>query len=401
MPKFKKEKPTTEVRKFSCSACGLYTDSTTSRMKPWGLGKKDILIIGEAPGEIEDRRGLHWQGRAGKLLTKELAAVGIDLYEDCISVNAVNCRPPGNRTPTMFEMDCCKKVIVDKVFLKHQPKTIVLLGQSALQSFMSARWMKDLGSIDKWRGFVIPDQDYKAHVLPTLHPSYLLKMDTKELHTIWKDDLKKLAGIVDKPCPIFQEPEIEILEDLSELEKFEFTPNIAFDYETTGLKPQAFGHRIVCASVAADPDKAYAFMMPSKRSERAPFVNLLTSMRIGKMAHNMKFEEAWTKYRLKVQINNWDWDSMIAAHTLDNRRGITGLKFQTYVNFGVIDYASEITPYLQGVEKKNGNSMNRVLELIEEPGGKEKLLKYCALDSHYQYKLAMIQKYILNGELPF
>jgi hypothetical protein len=116
----------------------------------------------------------------------------------------------------------------------------------------------------------------------------------------------------------------------------------------------------------------------------------------------MKYEHAWSLIKLKTQVENWDWDTMLMAHILDNRPGITGLKFQTYINFGVIDYSNEIAPYLSGLDEKNGNSLNRIEELIKTESGKEKLMKYCALDSIFEYRLAALQKNIItNLDLPF
>jgi len=76
---------------------------------------------------------------------------------------------------------------------------------------------------------------------------------------------------------------------------------------------------------------------------------------------------------------------------LDNRSGITSLKFQTYVNFGVADYASGVYPYLVGSDYKNANSFNRVTELAETEQGRFKLMQYCGLDTVYEYRLAMKQ----------
>jgi len=176
---------------------------------------------------------------------------------------------------------------------------------------------------------------------------------------------------------------------------------VAIDYETTGLKPHAPGHRVVCASVADTPNHCYAFMMPAKKRERQPFIDILANPGVEKMAHNMKFEEAWSVTRLRQPVENWAWDSMVAAHILDNRPGITGLKFQTYVNFGVVDYDSEINPYLKAISK-GGNEMNRIFELVERFGGKEQLLRYCGMDTIYQYRLALKQMDIMDYDgLPF
>jgi hypothetical protein len=61
------------------------------------------------------------------------------------------------------------------------------------------------------------------------------------------------------------------------------------------------------------------------------------------------------------------------------------------VNFGVVDYDSSISPYLKAKDSKNGNAINRIMELVNKPGGKEKLMTYCGLDTLYTYRLAMKQ----------
>jgi hypothetical protein len=213
-------------------------------------------------------------------------------------------------------------------------------------------------------------------------------MEQPDVQAIWKKDLKQALEL--GPVPTYKEPEIEIIEDLSVLKRIKGV--VAIDYETTGLKPHASGHRVVCAAVATGPDHTYAFLMPETKADRQPFLDLLANPKIGKMAHNMKFEDTWSTVRLRQPVTNWHWDSMLAAHVLDNRPGITSLKFQTYVQLGVVDYASEISPYLYAIDNSNGNGLNRVLELLKIPGGAEKLLTYCALDTIYEYRLAMLQQ---------
>jgi hypothetical protein len=105
----------------------------------------------------------------------------------------------------------------------------------------------------------------------------------------------------------------------------------------------------------------------------------------------MKFEETWSYVRLGTRVKGWHWDSMLSAHELDNRTGITGLKFQVFVQFGVADYSSEIEKWLQAKDSKNANSINHVKDLIKTESGKMKLLKYNALDSIFEYRLATKQ----------
>jgi hypothetical protein len=197
---------------------------------------------------------------------------------------------------------------------------------------------------------------------------------------------------------VYKEPVIEIIQDLSVLNSIT-SGRVAFDFETDGLKPHAIGHRIICCAVADTVDHVWVFMIPQTRAERQPLVKLLANPNVGKCAHNMKFEQSWSVVRLNQPVENWLWDSMLAAHILDNRTGVTNLKFQAYVNFGIIDYASEIAPYLAG-DDTNANSFNTVSKLIATIDGQHKLLTYCGYDAIYEKRLAE-QQMELIGVLPF
>ncbi len=384
-------------RTYSCASCGLYKDAISPRMESFGNFRRGILNIGEAPGEVEDRKGKQWQGPVGRVLEHTYRKLGIDLFEDCLNINAINCRPPDNRAPTDYEIACCRKRVL-QVIKQYDPQIIVLFGNSALECLIGYRQKGRDARITKWRGWRIPDREINAWLCPTFHPSFVERSKDRLPKTIWMQDLKRMLEMESTSFPGWADEKeyVEIIEDLSVLDHLP-TNLIEIDYETTGLKPHTKGHRIICASVATGPKHAFAFMMPSTQKERRPFLNLLADPTTGKMAHHIKFEDTWSVVRLRQEVINWKWCSMQAAHVLDNRTGITGLKFQSYVHFGVDDYSEEITPFLMG-DKKNANSFNRILELVKKPGGKEKLLTYCGLDSIYGYKLAMIQQKEL---LPF
>lgn len=383
---------------MSCASCGLYRYVLSPRMKPFGNFKKRILNIGEAPGETEDQKGRQWQGKVGRRLQRAYRSLGIDLFEDCLNINSINCRPTdtkgNNREPTPQEINCCRSRVL-KVIEEYKPNVIVLLGNTAVMSLLGHRWKKDLGGIMKWRGWTIPDRDFKAWICPVFHPSFVERSDAEEVNVIWLKDLEQAIAKARQPFPIFEDDSqcIEIIEakDLVITSKI-----AAFDYETTGIKPHKEGHRIACASVCQNDKHVQVFVMPQTRKERQPFIQLLSNPHIKKMAHNMKFEHAWSLVRLRTEVQGWWWDSMLAAHIMDNRPGVTGLKFQSYVNFGVVDYSSEIEPYLKSKESKNANGMNRVLELLQDTDKKQKLLEYCALDSLYEYRLAMKQMEVMR-----
>lgn len=389
---------------ISCISCGRYKGCNSPKMKPSGEYMKKILIIGSTPNYQDDKYGLHFQGKAGKLLKQTLASLGVDLTEDCLLTYSAICRAVDGdgdeRVPTNYEIQCCRKFILQTI-KEQKPKIILLLGDSALFSIIGDRWQKDLDNIHKWRGFTIPDQEIKAWLCPIYNPKYVQELSEKrpEILTIWKADIENALSKLKDKFPVYQEPLIEYLEpeDLPVLSTIK--DDFAFDYETTGLKPHAEGHQIICASVAYEVDKAYSFMMPKNPKARKPFTDLLQNPRIGKIAQNMKFEDTWTSVRLGVPVVNWVWDTMLASHIFDNRQGVTGLKFQTYVQFGIIDYDSNVSPFLKSLDQDNKNSINQIIDIFKKPRGKEMLLKYCGLDSIYEYRLACIQRPII--ELPF
>jgi uracil-DNA glycosylase family 4 len=387
---------------LSCSACGLYKNCKSPKMQPYGNFKKGILNIGEAPTETDDDRDKPWQGKTGRLLQQAYKELGIDLFEDCLNINSAWCRPTdtngNNRPPTNDELNNCRRFVLFTI-AEYKPQVIMLFGNSALYSVIGHRWKKDLNGITQWRGWTIPDRDFNAWICPTFHPSYIERSDQGAENTVWMQDLERAMSKVDLALPEYNEPDIEVITDLSILRKSDLgthsamvEPIIAFDYETTGKKPHAEGHRIVSCAVADSEDHAFVFLMPNTRIGRQPFIDLLTDPKIAKVAQNMGFEETWSTVRLKHNVENWGWDTMLASHVLDNREGITGLKFQTYVQFGIVDYSSELDLYLKPVDKKNGNALNRIFDLLKLSGGEDKLLLYNGLDAIYTYRLCIKQR---------
>ena len=110
----------------------------------------------------------------------------------------------------------------------------------------------------------------------------------------------------------------------------------------------------------------------------------------------MKYEDTWLKVMYNINVNPWIWDSMIASHVLDNRTEISSLKFQVYINFGIADYDSAIEKYLHGIDDKNANSPNKIMELVANPIKRKELFTYCGLDSLFGYRLALKQKELIE-----
>lgn len=378
--------------------CKLYQSCITSKMPPTGQGLKKILVVAEAPGKNEDQRGIQLVGSAGTLLRRSLIQLGIDLDKDCRKTNSVCCRPPKNRTPTSKEIDACRPLLWKEIN-EFKPHLIILLGRIAVVSFMGDR-LTDIDEMAKWRGQVWPDRKAGCWVGATFHPSYVMREEKDQsIQLTFDNDLEHILAYQKVPFPVFtpEEDKIEIgtnerdvIANLKKLVQVQTPALFAFDYEATGKKPHRKEHKIVCASFSMDPNHGYSFFMEGKLI-RELWIQVLRNKFLKKMAHNLKYEEAWSRVKMRTPVFAWFWDSMLAAHVLDNRRKTTSLKFQSIINFGIYGYESEIKPFLeQPLNKKEAKMGANALNKISLCPRK-KLLIYNGLDSMLEYRLAVTQ----------
>ena len=147
-----------------------------------GNPRADFVCIGEGPGADEDAQGKPFVGRAGQLLTKMLESVKLDRERDCFILNAVKCRPPGNRNPESDELAACAPFLAAQLAVI-QPKVVLALGSVATQALLKTK-----EPIGKLRGRLHP---YGAAVLiPTFHPAFLLRNPGPEYRRMAWEDLK-------------------------------------------------------------------------------------------------------------------------------------------------------------------------------------------------------------------
>jgi uracil-DNA glycosylase family 4 len=148
-----------------CTRCDLCKTRTQT---VFGSGNKNAewMIIGEAPGQNEDRQGLPFVGNAGLLLTEMLRAIGLD-RENVFIANVVKCRPPNNRDPMPIEIESCKAYLQRQQALI-KPKIILILGRVAAQSLLNTT-----EPIAKLRGKIHALNDTPVVVI--YHPAYLLR----------------------------------------------------------------------------------------------------------------------------------------------------------------------------------------------------------------------------------
>lgn len=175
----------------NCEKCPLAKQGRSQVV--FGKGNPDakLMFIGEGPGRDEDKEGVPFIGRAGKLLTKMISAMKLTREEIYIS-NVVKCRPPNNRAPLPTESQTCKNSILFREISIIQPKIICCLGASAMQAIIGG----DI-KISKARGIFFEQEfqkQIKIKVIPTFHPAYLLRNPSAK-RLVWEDLQKIIANL--------------------------------------------------------------------------------------------------------------------------------------------------------------------------------------------------------------
>jgi len=165
-----------------CTRCKLH--STRNKMV-FGDGnpKADLVFVGEGPGRDEDAQGLPFVGRAGKLLTQMIEAMGLQ-RKDVYICNVVKCRPPENRQPEEDEVHTCSPFLLRQIDTI-APKVIVCLGATAAKTLLQTN-----RGISQFRGEWLEFRGRK--LLATYHPAYLLRNPPAKSE-VWKDLQKVMA----------------------------------------------------------------------------------------------------------------------------------------------------------------------------------------------------------------
>lgn len=153
------------------------------------------ILIGEAPGENEDKTGTPFVGRAGKLLNEFLEQAGISRKKDLYIINTVKCRPPKNRVPSDEEKKRCEDYLLKQIEIIN-PEVLIFCGSTALKSFYDKKI-----AISKIRGEILDIEigGKPRKCIPIFHPSYLLRYHSLEKDSpryFMLEDLKKIKRII-------------------------------------------------------------------------------------------------------------------------------------------------------------------------------------------------------------
>ena len=392
---------------LTCIDCPLMNDDDDALM-PLGVagqGKLKTLIVFSHPTKRDMINGKLGSAQAYHRLAHDLLVQGVDINEDCWVTSAVRCYPQG-RVPSKKMYEVCRGKLL-KTVQRLKPTTVLIVGRNAMHGWIGhqfsvpprqpdpTNYMHDT-DYDVWVGHTIPDHEYAFEVdgrkvCPTVIPLF-------NMHDVSKFEVKNIErGSTESVIPTRHRAVLAMAVDIAkekvagtwkEYEPFNMDAGgavqcvysaqeaiqilhalnipsiIAIDYETTGLKPYNKGHKILMVGIS-NGVTSYAIPFFENNPEFvAAYRDLMINPLVQIICHNLKFEYNWTRKILGCRMQGVLWDTMLVAHILDMRDGITGLKIQGYLKFGIAGYEKVTKKLLSSIEKKQGANGKNWLQYL-------------------------------------
>lgn len=413
-------------------------------LPPQGEGRKRILVLLSRPTKQEMDRGRYGGSQEFQHIAVELEKQGINIHTDCWVVGAMAC----SGTLNTKALECCRPLLYDTVQTL-RPYVVIAVGRNAMAGWKGHHFRGSVltprapnynaykadQAYGMWAGQQIPDAEYgfkeitvdgrefdvRPIVCPVLNAhdvSIGVKQNMERrgdgsavprsqerivgriaqlVNSILPDPYTYYSNLLARTYQYHPKKHIvvrtveEAVEACNVLQEENL---IAFDYETTGLKPYDKGHKIVMVGIAGS-EVSYAIPFFNDSRFQEAYKALMTNPSIRKVAHNIKFENNWTRRICGFRIENVHWDTMIAAHILDMRDGVVGLKMQGYLQFGDAGYEAAVQRLLRPAEsgrRKNSNDKNWLQhlypeKLTENSEAWDTLLGYVAQDAALTYAL--------------
>jgi len=375
-----------------CGACGIYKKCHTPKMAVGGAGGARVLFVGGGPDAEEDRAGRHFTGRGGRRLRQVLKRLGFDLERDAWMTNAVICAPPKGRAATTPEVIYCRPNIT-RTIRELKPDVIVPMGIAAVNAVLGPVWDGDMGKMDRWHGWRIPCHKLNAWVCPTWAPVDVATADDMIMDRMFDDHIANALACPGVPYPNGPPDyaaDVQIITDPAVAARWlrkaatMQTGAVAWDYEANCLKAEGDEAEIVSCAVTwgrTRPERTIAYPW---HGEAIQATQELLRSPIPKIASNLKFEDRWTRKEFGHRVRGWAWDTMLAAHILDNRPHITSVKFQAFVRLGVPVWNQHIEPFLK---TRGDQTVNKILAEVTITD----LLTYNGLDALLEWHVAWDQ----------
>lgn len=392
-----------------CGACGLLKTCRTPKMPVYGHGRLGLLLVLPAPDGADDAATKPLSGQTGHYLRNAFALHGIDIERDCWVTHAASCAPPGGKAVSYKEVDHCRPLLRETI-KQLDPVGIIPVGIAAVRGVVFDVWKEELGqtTIETWVGFNAPSQALNSWISPIWEPGYVQAASSghKANPTVslwWHRHIQQAIDCIKKGRPWPVKPDWDKkVERITNLDEAAYkirklasltTGMSAFDYENNCLKPDPDYARAASASIAWGRNEvefciAYPWQGAAIEATREYVLSPQP-----KIASNLKHEERWTYKLFDTPLRNWWLDTMIMAHVLDPREGITGLKFQSFALLGRPSYDDHLKPFLQS---KGEEKCNRIFKEISL----DDLLLYNGLDSLLEWYVARDQALLLGRPLP-
>ena len=377
-----------------CGSCGLFKTCQLPKLPPVGRGGSGILIVMPQVTRIDDKESL-FSGALASEVRKLLLAHSLSPTTDCTITAATICY---GRNPTPQQIDDCsfklRQTIEDT-----KPTLVILIGHEAIRNGIQFMWNREAEDPRRWNGYHIPCQYGNMWVCPVLEPTFSEK-DCSELlfKRQFSEALERRFSRPWKTVPDFKS-EVKLLE---EKDGIKFLKQIikhggptAWDYETNSLKPEHDRAEVLTISFCWLGRYTAAFPWTERVSGHV--ADFCRAENVPKIASNLQFEHRWTRAILGIDTVNWMWDTMQSAHCLDNRKGVSSIKFQSFVKLGFPEYDGHIHQFLITGEEKSEDTHAVNRAVLDIP--LKDLLVYNALDSLLEYKVAKIQMKQMNHPL--
>lgn len=382
-------------KKPTCLTCGLKKKCKNKRIPPIGNLNGNVLIVFGSVTSREDHKGsLLLEGQLARI-KRCLAQNGIP-WSDCALTRAVRCC---SESPTDKEVISCSEHLYSTIE-NGQFSNVILIGEQAVTCFFSYQSGNEFATLSKLRGLTVPDLRFNLYVSVISEPVEETDSSFGEdvmRNTLFLRDMEAMSEYYKKKVPeeysrykeyLFPCTSSEAVQVMKKILEGDYRNYIAFDFETTGLRPYNNGHRILSCAIATNEHASYSFMITEKTAFWLK--KILRSPHIPKVAANMKFEKTWAKQILNCTVNNLILDVVVAAHVIDNRTGVTGVKFQSFQNFGIYGYEKAVANYISATKEDEdllgANAFNSMHKCPEET-----MLTYVAMDSLLEYWISLKQ----------
>lgn len=380
--------------------------------------------IGEAPGKEEDARNEQFspKGESGKLLRKHANRIlGDDFVDEKVRWNnCVRCRPPKNRTPSIYEVASCRQSIEQDI-MATKPKIIVGYGGVPLRAF------KEAEGITYWRGRLTPVKvgDFVTWYYPMLHTAFLLRKaqddedeyESKKWEELFEMDMRWLKSHVDNlPKPevvdrdyqkgiefVTGESRSDIKLIREKLKKLAKRPDRATDLETINLRPYYKDSRVVTCAIGTE-DEVFAFPIQHPKAVWAndprEVVEIMMEFYLSNglnIAHNAKFEQEWLLWLFSTFFNkgNFYGDILFDTKWGDTQAQAFNINERTSKESSMLSLDTLCNLHFD-LKLKSLTNVNPA-HILDYPI--EEVLIYNGLDSKYDHKLYHKQEKLLNKEL--